>query len=69
LMTGTQKKQFGIPKTSVVKRIGMPAKKITSIIKRNEEARRQAAPRPISMVGAGSQGGMLTGMGTGGDRG
>lgn len=47
----------------------MPAKKITSIIKRNAEARRQAAPRPISMVGAGSQGGMLTGMGTGGDRG
>ena len=47
----------------------MPAKKITSIIKRNEDARRSAAPRPISMVGAGSQGGMLTGMGTGGDRG
>lgn len=52
-----------------MKRIGMPAKRITSIIKRNEDARRQAAPRPISMVGAGSQGGFLTGMGTGGDRG
>lgn len=47
----------------------MPAKKITSIIKRNEDARKQAAPRPISTVGAGAQGGFLTGMGTGGDRG
>lgn len=46
----------------------MPSKKIVSSKKDPKKEKTTKKPRPISTVGGGSQGGMLSGYGTGVDR-
>lgn len=48
----------------------MPSKKIVSSKKdpKKEKVAKKKKPRPISPLGGGSQGGMLSGYGTGADR-
>lgn len=48
----------------------MPSKKIVSSKKdpKKEQTAKNKKPRPISTVGGGSQGGMLSGYGSGTDR-
>jgi hypothetical protein len=69
-MIGTKNQSLEKQRTNEKKRIGMPSKKKTSDAKKKEVKKKvKPRPKPVSVVGGGSQGGILTSAGPGDGRG